>query len=71
MSYDDYQRLRIAVADGICRATIDSPPINLLDLSLILELGRFAAEVAADDDVTVVMSIRPTQSSSSPTPTSR
>ncbi len=44
MSYDDYQRLRIAVADGICRATIDNPPINLLDLALILELGRFAAE---------------------------
>jgi enoyl-CoA hydratase/carnithine racemase len=55
MSYDDYQRLRIAVADGICRATIDNPPINLLDLSLILELGRFAAEVGADDDVTVVV----------------
>ena len=55
MSYDGYQRLRIAVADGICRATIDNPPINLLDLALILELGRFAAEVAADVDVTVVI----------------
>jgi enoyl-CoA hydratase/carnithine racemase len=55
MSYDDYQRLRIAVADGICRATIDNPPINLLNLELILDLARFAAEVATDDDVRVVI----------------
>lgn len=40
-----------APGGGFCRATIDNPPINLLDLNLILELGRFAAEVAADDDV--------------------
>lgn len=55
MSYDDYQLLRIAPGGGICRATIDNPPINLLDLNLILELGRFAAEVAADDEVSVVI----------------
>jgi hypothetical protein len=28
MAYDDYQRIRIEVSDGICRATIDNPPIN-------------------------------------------
>jgi enoyl-CoA hydratase/carnithine racemase len=55
MAYDDYQRLRITVADGICRATIDNPPINLLNADLITELGRFAAEVAADDEVRVVI----------------
>ena len=55
MAYDDYQRIRIEVSDGICRATIDNPPINLLDADLIIELGRFAAEVAADDEVRVVI----------------
>ena len=55
MDYDGYQRIRISLADGICRATIDNPPINLLDMNLILELGRFAGQVAADEDVRVVV----------------
>jgi len=55
MGYDGYQRIRISVADGVCRATIDNPPINLLDVNLILELGRFAGEVASDEEVRVVV----------------
>jgi len=55
MAYDNYQLLHVSVGDGICHATIDNPPINLLNLNLILELGGFAAEVAADDDVRVVI----------------
>ena len=53
MAYRDYQYLRIAVDDRICRATIDNPPMNLADLNLFGEVGRFALEVAADDDVLV------------------
>lgn len=55
MAYDDYQLLHVSVADGVCRATIDNPPINLLNLELILELSRFGAQVAADDEVRVVI----------------
>jgi enoyl-CoA hydratase/carnithine racemase len=55
MPYDDYSALRVTVADGIARATIDHPPINLLDLTLILELDRFGREVEADDEVRVVV----------------
>lgn len=55
MAYDGYSGLHITVADGICRATIDHPPINLADLTMILEVDRFAQEVAADDDVRVVV----------------
>ena len=55
MAYDDYQRIRIAVADGICRATVDNPPINLLDVNLIPELARFAQQVGVDDAVRVVV----------------
>jgi len=55
MAYDDYQLLRVHVDAGIARATIDHPPINLLDLALIIELDRFGREVEADDSVRVVL----------------
>jgi enoyl-CoA hydratase/carnithine racemase len=55
MAYDGYEALRITVAGGIARAAIDHPPINLLDLTLILELDRFGREVEADDTVRVVV----------------
>jgi enoyl-CoA hydratase/carnithine racemase len=55
MAYDGYETLRITVGDGIARATIDHPPINLLDLALILELDHFGQEVERDDAVRVVV----------------
>ena len=55
MAYDEYQLLRIAVEGGICRATIDHPPINLLDVALIGEIGRLTQEVEADDTVRVLV----------------
>ena len=55
MAYADYELLRIAVDGGICRATIDHPPINLLDAPLMGEIGRLTQEVAADDEVRVLI----------------
>jgi enoyl-CoA hydratase/carnithine racemase len=55
VAYDGYQALRIAVDGGIARATIDHPPINLLDLALISELDRFRGEVEEDPSVRVVV----------------
>jgi len=55
MAYDNYQTLRIIVDRGIVRATIDHPPINLLDLALIVELDRLGREVEADDSVRVMI----------------
>jgi enoyl-CoA hydratase/carnithine racemase len=55
MAYDSYEALRISVDHGIARATIDHPPINLLDLALIIELDRFGREVEADESVRVVV----------------
>ncbi|MBW0019670.1 MAG: enoyl-CoA hydratase/isomerase family protein [Mycobacterium sp.] len=55
MAYEDYQLMRVAVADGVCRATIDNPPINLLDARLLTEVGRLAREIAADDGVRVLI----------------
>jgi enoyl-CoA hydratase/carnithine racemase len=55
MVYEDYQLIHVAAANGICRATIDHPPINLLDPPLIAEISRLIDEVAADDTVSVLV----------------
>jgi enoyl-CoA hydratase/carnithine racemase len=55
MAYDDYQFLHVAVDGGVCRATIDNPPINLLDVPLIGEIGRLTQELGEDDGVRVVI----------------
>lgn len=54
MAYE-YETLRVAVADGVARVTIDHPPINLFDLQLMLDLSRCGEEVADDDSVRVVV----------------
>lgn len=55
MVYEDYQLIRVAAHGGICRATIDNPPINLLDVPLLTEIDRLLGEVAADDEVRVLI----------------
>lgn len=55
MSFDSYRLMRVSVSSGICRATIDNPPLNLLDLRFADEIVRLTREVAADDDVRVLV----------------
>jgi enoyl-CoA hydratase/carnithine racemase len=55
MDTDGYTTLRVRVEDGIARATIDNPPINLFDAALIVEMDRFGREAAGDPDVRVVV----------------
>jgi enoyl-CoA hydratase/carnithine racemase len=55
MAYEDFNLIRISIDNGVCRATIDNPPMNLADLGLIVEFDRFAQEVAADDEARVVI----------------
>jgi enoyl-CoA hydratase/carnithine racemase len=55
MDTDGYTALRVRVGDGIARATIDHPPINLFDAALIVEMDRFGREAADDSDVRVVV----------------
>lgn len=50
-----YQLIRVAIAGGVCRATIDNPPINLLDMPLLTEIKRLLQDVAADDEVRVLV----------------
>jgi enoyl-CoA hydratase/carnithine racemase len=51
----NYATLRVRVEDGVAFATIDNPPINLLDLQLIQDLHVFRADVEQEDDVRVVV----------------
>jgi enoyl-CoA hydratase/carnithine racemase len=55
MAYDGYGGLRVVVQRGVAFVTIDHPPINLLDLTLIGELDRAGRELEADADVKVVV----------------
>jgi enoyl-CoA hydratase/carnithine racemase len=48
VAYDEYEVLHVAAGGGVCRATIDHPPINLLDRALMIELDRLSREVEAD-----------------------
>lgn len=47
--------LRLDRNGGICVATIDAPPVNVMTLELFSQLADFADAVAADDDVRVVV----------------
>ena len=55
MSYEGYSALRVAVERGVAFVTIDNPPINLLDLTLIIDLDRVGHELEADPAVKVVV----------------
>src|SRR5262249_23722512 len=55
MAYDDYRLLHVATDGGICRATIATPPINLVGVPLITEIGRLTLEVSSDHEVRVLI----------------
>src|SRR3954447_5413152 len=55
MGYDDYSVINVEVEGAIVRATIDNPPINLLDLTLMLELDRLSREVEADASISALV----------------
>ena len=55
MTYDNFSTLKVSVDAGVAFATIDHPPVNLLDAELITELDRFVGTVANDTNVRVVV----------------
>ncbi len=55
MSYEGYNLLKIRVDKGVLFATIDNPPINLLNNDLYGEFGKLANEVSRDDIVKVIV----------------
>jgi len=55
MAYEGYSGLKVAVDRGVAFVTIDHPPVNLLDVTLIIDLDRAGRELAADPAVKVVV----------------
>lgn len=54
-AYAGYTALRTRVERGVAWVTIDHPPINLFDITLIQEMDRVGQELEADDEVRVVV----------------
>ena len=55
MAQDGYAALRIARDAGVAWVTLDHPPINLFDTTLMRDLYYAAKELAADEAVRVVV----------------
>ncbi|RPE26660.1 enoyl-CoA hydratase/carnithine racemase [Streptomyces sp. Ag109_O5-1] len=51
----DLPALHIVVADGVATVTLDNPPLNLSDGTLLPSLRRFVAQVRDDVDVRVIL----------------
>ncbi|MEU6033132.1 enoyl-CoA hydratase/isomerase family protein [Streptomyces tauricus] len=51
----DLPALRITVAGGVASVTLDNPPLNLSDGTLLPSLRRFVAQVRDDADVRVIV----------------
>lgn len=47
--------LRVLVADGVATVSIDNPPLNISDGTLLPSLRQFIAEVREDPNVRVVV----------------
>ncbi|TWF51922.1 enoyl-CoA hydratase/isomerase family protein [Neorhizobium alkalisoli] len=55
MPYENYRSIRIATEGGAAWATIDHPPLNVLDAVLMPELNDFAGRVAQDEAIQVIV----------------
>jgi enoyl-CoA hydratase/carnithine racemase len=55
MNYKDYPTIRVDVVGGVATVTLSNPPINLFDINLYSDLARVSTELAADDEVRVVV----------------
>lgn len=54
-AYADFDCLRVDCEAGVATVTLDHPPINLLDLPLLIELDRLARALEADETLRVVI----------------
>ena len=55
MLNDDYESLAIERSGRVATVTLDHPPINLLDITLSMELDRLSKELADDTSVRAVV----------------
>ncbi|WP_419246076.1 enoyl-CoA hydratase/isomerase family protein [Serratia sp. NFX21] len=55
MTDTDFGRLSISRDHGVSTITIDNPPVNVLDVSLMSEISRFLVAVRDDPDTRVLV----------------
>ncbi len=55
MAYDTYKLISVEVRGKVAYATIDNPPVNVITLPLLDEFTHLSTELAADDDLLVVV----------------
>ncbi|MBW1786674.1 MAG: enoyl-CoA hydratase/isomerase family protein [Deltaproteobacteria bacterium] len=55
MPYEDYHTMKVHVDKKVAFVTIDNPPINLMTGRMMWELLNLSEEIAADDNVRVVV----------------
>ncbi len=55
MSYESYDCLTVEVNRGVAFVSIDHPPINLIDLPLMMELNQLGKDLEADNQVRVIV----------------
>jgi len=53
--YKGFKSLKIRINKGVAFITIDHPPINILTMSLLMELNKLARKLKNDDDVRVIV----------------
>lgn len=53
--YSSYDLLGVSVDEGVAVTAISAPPMNVMTLDLFRQLAKFGAQVAADDEVRVVV----------------
>src|SRR5690554_4864028 len=55
MSYTDLTGLKITVANAVATVTIDHPPLNLMDGTLLPSMRGFIRRVRDDADIRVIV----------------
>jgi len=55
MSYDGLKLLKVKIDKGVAFVTIDNPPMNLLNMQMIMEFAMLANTVKDDDNVRVIV----------------
>jgi enoyl-CoA hydratase/carnithine racemase len=55
MAYEDFKSISIEFRDRVAWLTINNPPVNMFDLTLVGEMYKAGGMLAQDDDVSVVV----------------
>jgi len=55
MSYENLKMLKVRIDRGVAFVTIDNPPMNLLNIPMIMEFAALAQTVQNDDNVRVMV----------------